>query len=95
MRLTFQLKVEPMGIEVNCDEEDTLLEVLLAEGVKVKNLCRAGRCGMCKSRVISGEVDHGNAGSDALMDVEREEYTLLCTATPLSDIEIEVEESIF
>lgn len=95
MPLTHQLTVEPMGITVGCAEDETILEVLLAEGVKVKNLCRSGRCGMCKSRIISGEVDHGNAGTDALMEEEREEYALLCTASLLTDVEIEVEESIF
>jgi ferredoxin len=84
-----------MGIKVGCDEDETILEVLLTEGVKVKNLCRSGRCGMCKSRIISGEIDHGNAGTDALLEEEREEYALLCTATLLTDVEIEVEESIF
>lgn len=94
--MTYQLKVEPMGVEVECGEEETMLDALLAKGVKVKNLCRAGRCGMCKCLVTSGEVDHGNAGTDTLMEEEREEgYALLCTATPLSDVEIEVEESVF
>lgn len=94
--MTYQVKVEPMGVEVECDEEETLLEALLAKGVKVKNLCRSGRCGMCKCMVTAGEVEHGDAGSDTLMEEEREEgYALLCTATPLSDVEIEVEESVF
>jgi len=93
--MSYTVKVEPMGVEVKCGEEETLLDALLREEVKVKNVCRAGRCGMCKSLVTSGEVDHGDAGPDTLTEPEREEgYVLLCTSTPLSDVEIEVEESI-
>ncbi len=94
--MNYKLKVEPMGVEVNCDEDETLLDALLREEIKVKNVCRSGRCGMCKCLVTSGEVDHGDAGSDTLTEPEREEgYALLCTATPLTDVEIEVEESVF
>ena len=96
--MTYHLKVEPVGVAIKCNEDETLLEALTREEVKVKNsmLCKSGRCGMCKCFVSFGEVDHGNVGTYVLTEEEREEgYTLLCTATPLSNVEIKMEKSIF
>jgi hypothetical protein len=42
--------------------------------------------------VLDGDVDHGDASSFALMDVERDEgKTLPCSARPRSDVTIEAE----
>ena len=89
------ITIEPLGIEISCEEDQRLLTAMLEQGVKVKNLCRSGRCGMCKSQILDGEVDYGDASSHTLFESEREQgKVLLCTATPLSDVIIEVEESI-
>ncbi|MFN3133987.1 MAG: NADH:ubiquinone reductase (Na(+)-transporting) subunit F [Candidatus Kryptonium sp.] len=95
----YKVKIEPIGVELNCDESQTILEVCLRNGVWVPHACTHGTCGTCKSRILQGEVDFGLASNFALMDFEREEgYVLLCTSKPKSDLvieaDVEVEEGI-
>ena len=93
--MTYEIVIEPLGVTVSCEEEQTLMDAMVAQGVKVKNLCRTGRCGMCKSHIHEGEVDYGDANPHTLFESEREEgKVLLCTATPLSDLVIEIEDSV-
>jgi len=55
--------------------------------------CRNGSCGACKTKLINGEVDHGNYAEHALTAIEKNQgMVLLCQAHPLCDIEIDVEE---
>lgn len=66
---------------------DTLLAAAEASGVEIPTLCRAGVCGTCRTRVISGEVD---CPSDALEagDVDSG-YVLACVAQLRADCAIE------
>ncbi|CUU02108.1 phenol hydroxylase P5 protein [Candidatus Kryptobacter tengchongensis] len=97
--MRYKIKIEPLGVEISCGEEQTILDACLRNGVWVPHACTHGTCGTCKSKVLKGEVDFGLASNFALMDFEREEgYALLCTAKPKSDIvieaDVEVEEGI-
>src|SRR3546814_14687217 len=55
--------------------------------------CRLGTCCSCRGKVISGSVDFGNAHPAYLPQSQRDQgYALLCSATPLSDLTIEIDE---
>lgn len=89
------LTVEPLGVDIEVDEGQTLLDACLRQGIWLPHACTHGRCSTCKVDVLEGEVDHGDATSFALMDFERDEgKCLACTATLRSDavIEAEIEE---
>jgi phenol hydroxylase P5 protein len=89
------LTVEPLGAEIEVNEDQTILDACLRRGIWLPHACTHGRCSTCKVDVLDGEVDHGDASAFALMDFEREEgKTLACTARLRSDatIEAEVEE---
>jgi phenol hydroxylase P5 protein len=89
---THTITVEPVGREVECREDQTILDACLRAGVWVPHSCTHGTCGTCKAEVVDGDVDHGEASSFALMDFERDEgKTLLCTAFPRSDVVIEAD----
>jgi CDP-4-dehydro-6-deoxyglucose reductase len=50
-------------------------------------------CRTCKGRVVSGQVDFGDAHVKYLSEAERAQgFALLCCASPLSDLVVEVEE---
>lgn len=90
--MKYKVRIEPAEVEVICDENQTILDACLRNGVWVPHACTHGTCATCKSRLIDGEVDFGLASNFALMDFEREEgYVLLCTAKPKSDLVIEVD----
>ncbi len=92
MTQTHTITIEPLGREVECREDQSILDACLRSGVWLPHSCTHGTCATCKADVLDGEVDHGAASSFALMDYEREEGKLLpCTACPRSDVTIEAD----
>ena len=92
MTQTHTITVEPLGREVECREDQSILDACLRSGVWLPHSCTHGTCATCKAEVLDGEVDHGAASSFALMDYERDEGKLLpCTACPRSDVTIEAD----
>ncbi|MYZ06557.1 2Fe-2S iron-sulfur cluster binding domain-containing protein [Streptomyces sp. SID2999] len=90
MATSYRVTVEPVGKEVLCREDQPILDACLRAGIWLPHSCTHGTCGTCKAEVLDGEVDHGGSSSFALMDFERDEgRTLLCCATPRSDVTIE------
>jgi len=69
---------------------ETLLDAGLREGLALPFECRNGGCGTCKCTLAYGKVDYGAYQHGVLTDAERAEGKVLtCTATALSDLEIE------
>lgn len=54
----FEVELKSNGAVFQIGEEDTILEVLKANGVPVDFGCSEGLCGSCIVDVIDGEVDH-------------------------------------
>lgn len=92
MATEYTITIEPIGKEVKCREDQTILDACLRAGVWVPHSCTHGTCATCKAEVLEGEVLQGEASPYALMDFEREEgKTLLCVCTPVSDVVIEAD----
>lgn len=92
MTASYRVRVEPIGADLECRENQTVLDACLRAGVWLPHACTHGTCATCKAEVLEGEVDHGDASSFALMDFERDEgKALLCCARPRSDLVIEGE----
>ncbi len=84
--------VEPLGVDVACREDQTILDACLRQGVNLPHACTHGTCGTCKVEVLDGDVDLGDASTFALLESERGEgRALICTATPRSDVTIEAD----
>ncbi|GAB3062295.1 phenol 2-monooxygenase domain-containing protein [Intrasporangium mesophilum] len=89
---TFTITVEPLGREIACREDQTILDACLRNGVWLPHSCTHGTCATCKCDIVEGDVDHGDASSFALMDFERDEGRMLaCCAKPRSDVTIEAD----
>ena len=87
-----RVTIEPVGREVDCGDDQTILDACLRAGVWLPHACTHGTCGTCKARIVAGEVDHGEASPFALMDFERDEgMALLCSAIPLGDVVVEAD----
>lgn len=90
--MSYQLTLEPLGVSVDVDDGQTVLDAALRQGVHIPHACGHGLCGTCKVQVIEGVVDHGAANPFALMDMEREDgMTLACCATLETDVTIEAD----
>jgi ferredoxin-NADP reductase len=73
----FDIVLKKAGKTFTVPADKSILEVLKAEGFKVKTLCQAGRCGTCRVGYVSGKVDHRD---DILDDDEREEFLQVCVS---------------
>lgn len=86
------LTIEPLGVELEIEDGQTILDAALRAGIYLPHACCHGLCATCKVSVVDGEVEHGEASSFALMDFERDEgRALACCATAESDLVIEAE----
>ena len=90
--MTHHLTIEPLGDAIDVAEGQTILDACLRSGIYLPHACGHGLCGTCKTQVMEGEIDHGEASSFALMDFERDDgFVLACTATLKSDVTIEAD----
>ncbi|MCF7550859.1 NADH:ubiquinone reductase (Na(+)-transporting) subunit F [Pseudonocardia sp. WMMC193] len=92
MTESFPISVEPLGRQVECRADQSILDACLRAGVWLPHACTHGTCGTCKVEIVEGEVEHNDASSYALMDFERSEGKgLICVATPRSAVTIEAD----
>lgn len=57
----FSVELARSGKEFTVPPEKSILEVMEENGTRVLSSCRAGLCGTCETRIISGEVEHRDA----------------------------------
>ena len=86
------VRFEPVGIEIEVDEEQTVLRAAAEQGITLMHGCKEGQCASCKSFVLDGEdIELDRYSTFALPDFEKEEgYTLLCRAHVYEDVTIEL-----
>ena len=88
---TYNVRLEPVGIEFEVDEDETVLRGAFRQGLMLMHGCKEGQCAACKSFLLDGEVDLEKYSTFALNDYEKEEgWTLLCRAHAESDLEVEL-----
>ncbi len=88
---TYNVRLEPVGIDFEVDEDETVLRGAFRQGLMLMHGCKEGQCSACKSFLLDGEVDLDRYSTFALNDFEKEEgWTLLCRAHAMSDLEVEL-----
>lgn len=75
-------------IEVTGNNQQPLLDQAELAGVNIPFSCRGGKCGRCKTKLLSGEVDVLNNQGLFAEDIAAG-YVLACSCIPTSDISIE------
>jgi propane monooxygenase reductase subunit len=86
------VRFEPVGIEIEVDEEQTVLRSASEQGLMLMHGCKEGQCASCKSFVLDGDdIELDRYSTFALPDYELEEgFTLLCRAHVYEDVTIEL-----
>ncbi len=86
------VRFEPVGIEIDVDEDQNILRAASEQGIMLMHGCKEGQCSACKSFVLEGEdIELDKYSTFALPDSEKEEgFTLLCRAHPYEDLTIEL-----
>jgi ferredoxin-NADP reductase len=82
-----EVRFERSGVTTTIDATTTLLEGAEASGASIPSLCRAGVCGTCRTRVVSGDVD---CASQMLDEQDRRDgYVLACVSHAKGDCTVD------
>ncbi|MEM7564647.1 MAG: 2Fe-2S iron-sulfur cluster-binding protein, partial [Pseudomonadota bacterium] len=92
--MTAQAKVQPSGHEFFIEGADSILEAGLRGGLGLNYGCSNGNCGLCKIRVLSGEVRPVRHHDYCFTEAEKNQgYVLACSCTAVTDIVLEADEA--
>ena len=85
------VRFEPVGIEMDVREGETVLDAAFRQGISVMHGCKEGQCASCKSRLIDGDIELLKYSTFALPESERDtDHILLCRTLAFSDITVEL-----
>jgi vanillate O-demethylase ferredoxin subunit len=69
------IEILSTGQKINITRAESIIDALARMGIEVPTSCQSGLCGTCKTRYISGDVDHEDC---ILSEAEHEEYLTPC-----------------
>lgn len=93
MELQYQVELKKSGRTFTVEEDETVLEAAIRQGVQLPYGCKNGACGSCKGKLLEGRMEHGDHSQSALSTLdETAGATLLCCAHPKSNVLIDVRE---
>jgi CDP-4-dehydro-6-deoxyglucose reductase len=86
--------VMPSHREFFVEGSDTLLDAALRAGLALNYGCSNGNCGLCKARVVSGQVKRVRNHDFILSEAEKGTgVVLMCSNTAVTDLVIDAEEA--
>jgi len=90
-----KVRVLPSGHEYYIEGASSILEAGLSSGLSLNYGCNTGTCGLCKAKVVSGQLKKLCLHDYSLTDTEKAlGYFLACCNTAASDLVIEAEEAL-
>ena len=69
------IEIQSTGQKITLTRSESIIDALARSGIEIPTSCQSGLCGTCKTRYISGEVEHGDC---ILSDAEHQEYLTPC-----------------
>ena len=85
--MSYQVTLKTSGKQFTVNQDETLLEAALRQGINLPYGCKNGACGSCKGKILEGQVSHGQHSQSALNSAdETAGGTLFCCAHPQSDL---------
>ncbi|NDI21067.1 MAG: CDP-6-deoxy-delta-3,4-glucoseen reductase, partial [Burkholderiaceae bacterium] len=58
--MQYQVELKKSGRTFMVEEDETVLEAAIRQGVQLPYGCKNGACGSCKGKVLEGRVEHGD-----------------------------------
>jgi CDP-4-dehydro-6-deoxyglucose reductase len=88
--MTAQVTLLPSQQDFLVEGQDSLLEAAMRAGISLNYGCSGGNCGLCKGKVVSGQVKKTRHHDFKLSETEKEQgVVLMCSNTAVSDITLE------
>ncbi|HEY5700522.1 MAG TPA: 2Fe-2S iron-sulfur cluster-binding protein, partial [Gammaproteobacteria bacterium] len=93
--MPFNVTIESSGHAFTVEDNESVLDAALRQGLALPYGCRNGACRSCKGKLIEGEIHYPEGTPKALTPLDGVQgWTLFCKARPKSDLRIEVEEIV-
>lgn len=87
----YKVRLEPVGVEFEVEENETILNAAFRQGIALPHGCKEGQCSACKCVQLDGETEMLKYSTFALNDGEKDSgHILMCRALAYSDVEIEL-----
>ncbi|WP_286240436.1 2Fe-2S iron-sulfur cluster-binding protein [Neptuniibacter halophilus] len=89
-----RIEIENLGLSLEADPGETLLQSLRRNGYRMRVSCRNGVCEICEVQLLQGEIRQHYPEKHLQLDADRAqppEMVLACTCRPLSDIRVKIE----
>ena len=85
------VRFEPVGVEMEVEEGEWVLDAAFRQGLAIPHGCREGRCSSCKCVLVEGDAEVEQYSTFALPDYERDSgHVLLCRTYAYSDLTVEL-----
>ena len=87
------VRLEPVGIEMEVREGETVLDAAFRQGIALAHGCKEGQCSSCKSIVTEGidDIELLKYSTFALPEADRDTgHVLLCRTHVFADITVEL-----
>jgi propane monooxygenase reductase subunit len=82
---------EPVGVEMDVLEGETVLDAAFRQGVSLMHGCKEGQCSSCKALLIEGDIELLKYSTFALPDYQKDtDHILLCRTLAYSDLTVEL-----
>lgn len=79
----FSVTLERSGLNLEIPADRSILEVLRDKGIRAPSSCESGTCGSCRTRLLSGEVEHRDM---VLLEDERSDQIMICVSRAKNDV---------
>lgn len=90
--MAFKVDIDTSGQQFECQDNETILEAAVREGIELPYGCRSGACGSCKGKLLEGKTGYPEGEPGGITDEEIDAgYVLCCQAVPSSDIRLDIE----
>lgn len=87
----YNVRLEPVGVEFEVEEDETILDAAFRQGIALPHGCKEGQCSACKCVRLDGETEMLKYSTFALNDFEKDSgHILMCRTLAYSDVEIEL-----
>lgn len=87
----YNVVISGRDIVFECREDEYLFAAIRRAGMIVQSGCRGGGCGICKVRLIDGEVSREAMSREHISAAEESAgFLLSCRVKPLSDLVLDI-----
>src|ERR1700693_30461 len=85
------VRFEPVGVEMDVNEGETVLDAAFRQGISLMHGCKEGQCSSCKALLIDGDIELLKYSTFALPDYQKgTDHILRCRTFAYSDITVEL-----